>query len=531
AGIYGVEEDEQGAHLILEYVEGQTLAEYVRHRRLAPDESFAIMKQVASGIAAAHQAGGIHRDLKPGNSMVTGDQQVKILDFGLAKELRAGGDGSDQADTTMETATMEGTVLGTPPYMSPEQAHGRPADARTDVWSFGVILYELLVGGSLFERESVSGTLAAVLTATVDFDAVPRSIPAGVRHVLRRCIERDVERRWCSMADIRIELECVDREADSGTATRREIVEGEFQLRNDVCRRMNRDGLDPLVVGWPMRYSDNQSDAPVLLIWVPSFGSDHTTLTYRNLVERCPCRMVIPTPIGMEAGATVRPQLSLENQLVALHALAEDLRSSIRPSRMVVGGASCGGTMALRLAAETAPQGLFDGVLLVDPDITSRDCFVTGLFAGLQPNSEASVVDAVCELGQACDSLDDWLALHEYMVQSIAKMRSDLAPLIRQASELTQPFSDVHDGGESPTSGWLRQALDNVGLVRCFFPSSPEKQGVLGQLRMAHLEDGVLGDRFKDDTFVITSSSGHLELLRPENTVECINEFLERLTA
>ncbi|MHC5029173.1 MAG: serine/threonine-protein kinase, partial [Planctomycetota bacterium] len=120
AGIYGVEEDEQGAHLILEYVEGQTLAEYVRHRRLAPDESFAIMKQVASGIAAAHQAGVIHRDLKPGNIMVTGDQQVKILDFGLAKELRAGGDGSDQADTTMETATMEGTVLGTPPYMSPE---------------------------------------------------------------------------------------------------------------------------------------------------------------------------------------------------------------------------------------------------------------------------------------------------------------------------------------------------------------------------------------------------------------------------
>ena len=344
------------------------------------------------------------------------------------------------SDTTLGPETMEGTVLGTPPYMSPEQAHGHPTDARTDVWSFGVILYELLTGESLFERESASATLAAVLTASIDFDAMPPSTPTGARHVLRRSIERDLDRRWCSMTDIRIELESVDGGEYAAPQKRREITAKQFQLRDDVCRRMNRDELDPLVVGWPMQYADNQKESPILMMWVPSIGSDHTTLVHRNLMESCSIRMVTATPVGIEPAVTVRPRLSIENQLIALHALAEHLQSTIKPSRMIVAGSSCGGTLALRLAAETFSRGVFDGVLLIDPDITIHDCFVTGLFAGLQPESEESIVDAVCQLGRACESLDDWLTLHEYMVECIAKMRSDLAPLIRQASELTQPF-------------------------------------------------------------------------------------------
>ncbi len=169
------------------------------------------MRRSAAGVEAAHEAGIIHRDLKPANVKLTPDGKVKVLDFGLAKETEEGSSSSvdltrSPTITAAQSPTAAGVILGTAPYMSPEQARGRPVDRRTDVWSFGVMLYECLTGASPFVGETVSDSIAAILQAEVDFDRLPAATPRSVRRVLRRCLERDKDRRFRDIGDVGLEL-------------------------------------------------------------------------------------------------------------------------------------------------------------------------------------------------------------------------------------------------------------------------------------------------------------------------------------
>jgi Tol biopolymer transport system component len=163
------------------------------------------------GVEAAHEAGIIHRDLKPGNVKLTPDGKVKVLDFGLAKETGEGSSSSSDLTrsptiTSAQSPTAAGVILGTAPYMSPEQARGRPVDRRTDIWAFGVMLYECLAGASPFVGETVSDSIAAILHAEVDFNRLPAGTPRSVRRVLRRCLERDRDKRFRDIGDVGLEL-------------------------------------------------------------------------------------------------------------------------------------------------------------------------------------------------------------------------------------------------------------------------------------------------------------------------------------
>ena len=211
AGIHGVEDHQGRKYLILEYVDGETLAERLDRGPLALDEALEVCTQISRGVDAAHEAGIIHRDLKPGNVKLTPDGKVKVLDFGLAKETEEGSSSSvDLTRSPTVTAalspTAAGVILGTAPYMSPEQARGRPVDRRTDIWSFGVMLYECLTGASPFVGETVSDSIALILQAEVDFDRLPAATPRSVRRVLRRCLERDKDRRFRDIGDVGLEL-------------------------------------------------------------------------------------------------------------------------------------------------------------------------------------------------------------------------------------------------------------------------------------------------------------------------------------
>src|SRR5512146_1435523 len=184
AAIYGLEQAEGKRFIVMELVEGETLAQRLSKGALPIDEALGTCKQIAEGLEAAHEKGVIHRDLKPANVMITEGDKVKILDFGLAKALsdETQGVDSSHSPTLTEAMTRPGVILGTAAYMSPEQAKGKAVDKRADIWAFGCILYECLSGRRAFEGETVTETLAGILTKEPEWDAIPRE----VRPLLRR---------------------------------------------------------------------------------------------------------------------------------------------------------------------------------------------------------------------------------------------------------------------------------------------------------------------------------------------------------
>ena len=204
ATIYGIED----RALVMELVEGPTLAERLRGGALPLEEAVRVAAQIAEGLESAHDRGVVHRDLKPANVKFTPDGNVKILDFGLAKAMETSRVASLEPENspTLTCASTPGMILGTAAYMAPEQASGRPVDRRADIWAFGVVLWEMLAGSRLFAAESISATLTKVLTGEVDLERLPADTPPGVRELLRRCLDRDEKTRLRDIGEARYVL-------------------------------------------------------------------------------------------------------------------------------------------------------------------------------------------------------------------------------------------------------------------------------------------------------------------------------------
>jgi serine/threonine-protein kinase len=210
--VHGLEEIDGLKALVMELVEGETLAERLARGPLPVEEALEIARQVADALEAAHAQAIVHRDLKPANIKRRPDRAVKVLDFGLAKPLTGGA--ADAAG-----ATQTGVIAGTPAYMSPEQACGEAVDSQTDIWSFGVLLFELLTGVALFARATPAATLASVLSSAPDYSLLPAATPSSVRHLIRCCLEKDRRRRLKHIGDARLELDAALSASGAEAAT------------------------------------------------------------------------------------------------------------------------------------------------------------------------------------------------------------------------------------------------------------------------------------------------------------------------
>jgi serine/threonine protein kinase len=211
AQIYGLEKTDGIRGLVMEFVDGPTLADRIALGPIPVDGALPIAKQIAEALEAAHAHGIVHRDLKPANVKTRADGTVKVLDFGLAKAMEpvtpASKDRSELQTITSPAMTQAGVILGTAAYMSPEQARGKPIDTRTDVWAFGCVLFEMLTRRRAFMGEDVSETLASVLKSEPEWTALPATTPPAIRSLLRRCLQRDPERRLRDISDARFQIE------------------------------------------------------------------------------------------------------------------------------------------------------------------------------------------------------------------------------------------------------------------------------------------------------------------------------------
>jgi serine/threonine protein kinase len=208
AQIYGQVESGTSHCLVLEFVDGETIEERLKRGPIPPGEALEFSRQIASALGAAHERGIVHRDLKPANIKITTSGQIKVLDFGLAKTVESRPDeGFSQSPTLLTNATAVGVVLGTAAYMSPEQANGKVADARSDIWSFGVVLYEMLTGRPPFGGESMLEVLGGVLKTDPIWTALPAATPPAIHSLLRRCLQKDRSRRLRDIADARFQIE------------------------------------------------------------------------------------------------------------------------------------------------------------------------------------------------------------------------------------------------------------------------------------------------------------------------------------
>jgi tetratricopeptide (TPR) repeat protein/TolB-like protein len=264
AAIYGIEDCEGVRFLVLEFVPGLTLADKIAVAPLPLQDALQFAGQIAEGLEAAHEKGIIHRDLKPSNIKVTPEGKVKVLDFGLAK----GTDGEATTDEISESptrtveGTIQGTVLGTAAYMSPEQARGKPVDRRTDIWSFGCVVYEMLCGKKAFDGETTSDKIAAILGRDPDWEAIPRGTPLSIRELVHRCLQKDLKHRLRDMGDARMEFEEL--------LTERAVTRSKLRLRRRDFLFFGVLAIVMVLVGiWAVRRPPSSPPAQKYLVVLP----------------------------------------------------------------------------------------------------------------------------------------------------------------------------------------------------------------------------------------------------------------------
>jgi serine/threonine protein kinase len=325
ATIHGLEVHDGLRFLVLELVQGTTLEDRLRRGRIAVEEALTLALQLAHALTAAHDKGVIHRDLKPANIMITPEKRVKVLDFGIAKALA-----DEDAETLTIGLTHPGAAIGTPAYMSPEQARGEAVGVQTDIWSFGAVLYEMLTGKSPFRRNTTAETFASVLESRPDYAALPAETPVMARRLVQRCMEKDPTRRLQHMGDVRILLEEALASDSPNVSTRTTA----FNRRGPWVAVAVAAAVVTAAIGWLAgQRSPNATASPPIFVSIPfaeppgifplgnqhlAVSADGSTVAYIGAAHRIWLRRLDrPNAISVESAHATDPFFSPDGEWIA----------------------------------------------------------------------------------------------------------------------------------------------------------------------------------------------------------------------
>jgi pimeloyl-ACP methyl ester carboxylesterase len=498
-------------YLVMELIDGESLAQRIARGPLPIADVLRIGAEIADALDRAHRAGVVHRDLKPGNVMLS-KSGAKLMDFGLARESRlrgvmrgSGFEGAmSESPTIAAPLTAEGTFVGTSLYMAPEQLEGHDADARGDLWALGCVLYEMATG-----RRAYDGSTSASLISAIMKDE-PRPIaelapltPPSLDRVIRACLVKDPEQRWQNAHDVALALRWPTKEQTVEGRASGPLVEREFVLTATHVRLLAE--RNPRLVGYPVTYVDNQVQSDQLVVFLHGLGADGGQ--FENFLNASPHRAVAVTLVGFGKLEKRRPTLGLDDHSRVLRMLLREIVTECRPRKIILVGHSAGADQLLRMMHDDAAAGVpIDGLIALGPNVSLDTCFATRLYAKIDAANPDGTLAILKSLAEHIDTLETWLVVQSYFAQMFIKLGTDLEPLRRYAADLVRPFEEPGD----PLADWYRSAKQRVPHVRLVF--SNEEAAAAEALLARHLESNVLGDDFTENTFAIERVH-HLALL------------------
>lgn len=490
---------------VMPFVDGESLRDRLaREKQLPIAEAVRIVTDVASALDYAHRRGVIHRDIKPENILLH-DGHAVVADFGIAL---------DRPRATGTRITEAGMSLGTPQYMPPEQMMGqREITARSDIYALGCVAYEMLVGEPPFTGPTTQEIVAKVMTQRpASIISRRHTVPLGIEQAIQAALQKLPADRFPSTTAFSAAL--VGNGSETTTHIEpvvRRIVSGCYRVTEDVCRRLDRKSFDPRLVGSTMQYLDNGVPADVLVCFFPACG--RAADQYVRVLEAASYRAIAVTPCGFEPTTAWRPNLSLMDHIVLVREFLRDTVSRFQPRIAVIAGFSSG-DFAIRFAAapDLESRLRIDGCLALGANLSIDTCFLTRMLATLPGDDDAAMLETLRGVSHAAQSLDEWVDICDYVVRIVPTFRRDVAPLRTFSAAIASPF-EKHE--ITPFAEWYAAAAERDCCLRCVFEDTPMFRGLVREMQLRNLDEGLLGRRYVPESIVVEAGTNHFDLLDP----------------